>query len=104
MKIDELRECLLWCSQEYSFDDIHQVLGVWYRVDCVTPNIEEYHWIMQLKDNRFAYLQGNHDCTGWDDNSAAWTTFADTALQAISSSSETIQGVLIQQIQEYAKA
>lgn len=42
-----------------------------------------WHWVVELNDGRFAYLQGGCDYTGWDCKSWATTAFYKTAEEAV---------------------
>jgi hypothetical protein len=43
-----------------------------------------WHWLVELKDGRFAYITGDCDYTGWDCSSSASWQFAETLQDALS--------------------
>lgn len=59
----DLVACLEENPQEgFTIDDIAKVLAVFEGENDET----DWHWILRLKDDRFIYLSGGCDYTGWD--------------------------------------
>jgi hypothetical protein len=64
----DLWGCLYYNPQSgFDVDDIDQVLAVYEG----EHDGADYHWILQLKDERYIYLCGGCDYTGWDCQSSA---------------------------------
>jgi hypothetical protein len=80
MSIDyDLQACLEYNPQdEFDVYDIKEVLAVWEGEN----DGDDWRWVLQLKDDRFVFLQGGCDFTGWDCQSWAISQFEETANQA----------------------
>lgn len=94
--------CLEYNPQPFNLFDVERVLAV---VEGENDG-PDWHWVVQLKDGRFAYLQGGCDYTGWDCQSSADTAFYATAEEAARGSvgrgeiSIEIQGSLLAQLEQ----
>lgn len=76
MNIDyDLTACLNYNPQSFTVEEISHVLAVWEGEN----EGDDWRWILQLQDGRYVYLIGGCDYTGWDCQSWANSTFADTA-------------------------
>jgi len=77
----DLSACLEYNPQpSFTVDDIERVLAVFEGTNDET----DWRWIILLKDNRFAALQGGCDYTGWDCQSWADSTIYTTVAEALS--------------------
>jgi len=58
----DLRACLEYNAQPFDIPDIERVLAV------VEGERDEaaWHWLLKLSGDRYAYLTGRCDYTGWD--------------------------------------
>lgn len=75
----DLEACLAYNEQDFLFEDILKILAVYEEeYDC-----EGWHWILKLTDNRYAYLTGWCDYTGWDCQSDATSIIDETSLEAL---------------------
>jgi len=63
----DLEGCLKYNPQSFTVDDIKKVLAV---IEGENDG-PAWHWILLLNDNRFIYLTGGCDYTGWDCQSSA---------------------------------
>lgn len=81
-----LSGCLEYNSQPFELTDIEKVLSVWEGEN----DGDDWRWILKLtkkasekfEGNRFVFLQGGCDYTGWDCQSWGKSEFAKTALKA----------------------
>jgi hypothetical protein len=72
----DLEACLEYNPQDlFNIKDIDKVLAVHMGEN----DGDDWRWILQLKDNRFVFLQGGCDYTGWDCQSWATSRSGDTA-------------------------
>lgn len=94
----DLYTCLEYNPQEgYTVDDIDRVLAVYEGEN----DGYSWRWILKLKRtrNKYVFLQGWCDYTGWECQSSAFSEFESTALKAAqhaldqSSSSENAQHI-----------
>ena len=95
----DLHACLKYNSQkEFSVDDIKKVWAVWEGEN----DGDDWRWVLQLKNDRFVFLQGGCDYTGWDCVSWAESTFAETAekaaTEAVEDENQTVYESLADQI------
>lgn len=59
----DLEGCLEYNPQDgFTVDDIQKILAVWEG----ERDEADWHWVLKLTDNRFVYLRGGCDYTGWD--------------------------------------
>ncbi len=58
----DLRACLEYNPQTFGVDEIQKIHAVWEGEN----DSDSWRWVLQLKDGRFAFLQGWCDYTGWD--------------------------------------
>lgn len=76
----DLRACLEYNPQDgYGVDDIAEVLAVWEGQN----DGDSWRWILRLNDDRFVFLQGSCDYTGWDCQSWAASVFAAGAIEVL---------------------
>lgn len=76
----ELRSCIHYnLYSEIDLFDIEEVVLE------LTGRNEEYdwHWICRLKDDKYVYISGGCDYTGWDCQSNGDIEFADTLKEAL---------------------
>lgn len=72
MNIDyDFVACLEYNPQPFNLLDVDKILAVIEG----QPDGAEWHWVIRLKDNRFVYLRGGCDYTGWDYQSDASCVF-----------------------------
>ena len=70
-----LSSCLEYNAQPgFTEDDIAKVLAIFEGQN----DEDDWRWIIQLNDNRFVYLKGGCDYTGWDCQSWAESTVHET--------------------------
>lgn len=81
----DLYYCLEYNAQPFNIDDIEKVLAVFEGAN----DEKDWRWVIKLTkeaakkfENKFAYLQGGCDYTGWDCQSSADSRFCKTALKA----------------------
>lgn len=74
----DLKGCLENNPQSFVAEDIAEVLAVWEGEN----DGDDWRWVLRLNDNRFVFLQGGCDYTGWDCQSWATSEFTETAEQA----------------------
>ena len=67
----DLFACLTFNPQPFKLIDIDKVLAVFEG----EHDSKEGHWVIRLDDNRYLYLRGGCNYTGWDCNSWAFTLF-----------------------------
>lgn len=71
----DLGACLNYNPQNtFTLEDIAKVLAVFEG----ERDSEDWRWVLQLNDNRFVFLQGGCDYTGWDCQSWATHKFCNT--------------------------
>src|SRR6185503_6561645 len=58
----DLEGCLEYNPQSFIVDDIKKVLAV---IEGENDG-SDWHWVLLLNDNRYIYLRGGCDYTGWD--------------------------------------
>lgn len=76
----DLVACLQYNPQDtFNIDDVAKVLAV---VEGENDGAD-WHWILRLNDNRFVYLSGGCDYTGWDCQSSASHDFVLTPEDAL---------------------
>lgn len=76
----DLPAALNYNKTEISPGDIEDI-----KLELTGENDErDWHWIVSLKDKRFAYIAGGCDYTGWDCQSYCEVHFADLFIEAIS--------------------
>lgn len=76
----DLSACLEYNPQDgFTVEDIAEVLAVWEGEN----DGDDWRWILRLNDNRFVFLRGGCDYTGWDCQSFAVSRFAATALDLL---------------------
>lgn len=75
----DLYACLEYNPQgAFTVKDIDRVLAVFEGKN----DEEDWRWVLLLKDGRYVFLQGGCDYTGWDCQSWASHTFAETPEEA----------------------
>jgi hypothetical protein len=75
----DLRYCLIYNPQDFTEDDIEQVLAVWEG----ERDGDAWRWIVELNDGNFAYIYGSCGYTGWDCVSNAYSSvYSDPELAA----------------------
>ena len=71
----DLCACLEYNPQgAFVVTDIRKVLAVWEGEN----DGDDWRWVLQLKDERYVFLQGGCDYTGWDCRSSASHAFIDS--------------------------
>lgn len=76
----DLTACLEYNPQDgYTVEDIAQVVAVWEGQN----DEDDWRWILRLNDDRFVFLQGGCDYTGWDCQSWASSIFAASPEEAL---------------------
>jgi hypothetical protein len=94
----DLSACLDYNPQDtFSIESIQRVHAVW-EGDNDGP---AWRWVLELKDGRFAYLQGGCDYTGWDCRSYAFHHIVESAEQAAQQDEEqSVIDDLLRQIEQ----
>jgi hypothetical protein len=76
----DLSACLEENPQDgYGVGDIALVLAVWEGQN----DGDDWRWILRLNDERFVFLIGGCDYTGWDCQSWASSVFASSPIEAL---------------------
>lgn len=94
----DLASCMDYNDVDFEKKDIAEVLAV---VEGERDGAD-WHWIVSLKDNRYAYIIGGCNYTGWDCQSWATATLYDTPELACLDADKTISGLsekLLNQVQ-----
>lgn len=79
----DLCACLEYNPQEgFTVDDIDKVLAVYEGAN----DAYDWRWVLKLKRtiDKYVFLQGGCDYTGWDCQSSAWHVIRNTAYKASS--------------------
>lgn len=71
----DLMGCLDNNPQDYTLENVAEVMAVWEGEN----DGDNWRWILRLDTEKFVYLIGGCDYTGWDCQSFANSTYADTA-------------------------
>lgn len=94
----DLDTCLEYNPQSFEVSEIKKVLAVWTGEN----DGDDWRWIIQLNNTkhggRFVFLQGGCDYTGWDCQSWAKSSFANTALQAAKFAETGPEGTTVQDV------
>lgn len=77
--LDTLEYCLAYCPQSFTIDAVAQVLAVWEG----EPEEDDWRWILELKNGRYAYMQGGSAYSGWDCGGSAYSVCVDTIADAL---------------------
>ncbi len=89
----DLCVCLEYNPQPFNLIDVERVLAV-----IEGENDEkDWHWVVKLRDNRYVYLRGGCDYTGWDCQSWADTIFLDPESLNVSLSQAVEQSNLVRE-------
>lgn len=77
----DLSTALVYCSQSYphTIEDVKKILAVIEG----TNDEESWHWLVELRDGRYAYITGGCDYTGWDCQGYVESYVADTLYEAL---------------------
>lgn len=86
----DLGACLYNNSiEEFSIENIEELLAIREGEN----DGESWIWILKLSDDKFAYVEGWCDFTGWDCMSGVFSTLHDTALQAAGDNKDLIEQI-----------